>query len=223
MLVNSYFSGRCQLLSDTPCQKLNVRDSMSETQCQRLNVSNSMLDSNWLTWFHLFAMRPTWVSNLALLYKGIVDLLCWVLHSWTTLWPLVNADRQLISSMLWVVFFNTEMQNPVIDFEMCISHLNETQSGAIVMAIWWRWWWLSGYQDGGVDMTVIKLTLTDLSKLVIIICVIYQPTTTTSYTVTNPWRDDHSNTHLHGDWNMEVDLVEKEQQMKVRKGEGSEC
>jgi hypothetical protein len=34
MSVNSYLSGRCQSMSETQCQRLNVRDSMSETQCQ---------------------------------------------------------------------------------------------------------------------------------------------------------------------------------------------
>jgi len=38
MSVNSYLSGRCQSMSETQCQRLNVRDPMSETQCQRLNV-----------------------------------------------------------------------------------------------------------------------------------------------------------------------------------------
>jgi hypothetical protein len=34
MSVNSYLSGRCPSMSETQCQRLNVRDSMSETQCQ---------------------------------------------------------------------------------------------------------------------------------------------------------------------------------------------
>jgi hypothetical protein len=34
MSVNSDLSGRCQSMSETQCQRLNVRDSMSETQCQ---------------------------------------------------------------------------------------------------------------------------------------------------------------------------------------------
>ena len=38
MLVYSYLSGRSQSMSETHCQRLNVRDSKSETQCQRLNV-----------------------------------------------------------------------------------------------------------------------------------------------------------------------------------------
>jgi len=38
MSVNSYLSGRCQLMSETHCQRLHVRDSISETQCQRLNI-----------------------------------------------------------------------------------------------------------------------------------------------------------------------------------------
>ena len=42
MLVNSYLSGQCQSMSETQCQRLNVRDSMSETQCQRLNARESI-------------------------------------------------------------------------------------------------------------------------------------------------------------------------------------
>jgi len=45
MSVNSYLSGRCQSMSETQCQRLNVRDSMSETQCQRLNVRDSMSET----------------------------------------------------------------------------------------------------------------------------------------------------------------------------------
>jgi hypothetical protein len=50
MLVNSYLSGRCQSMSETQCQILNVRDSMSATQCQRLNVRDSMHQQN-VKWF----------------------------------------------------------------------------------------------------------------------------------------------------------------------------
>jgi len=46
MSVNSYLSGRCQSMSETQCQRLNVRDPMSETQCQRLNVRDSMSESD---------------------------------------------------------------------------------------------------------------------------------------------------------------------------------
>jgi len=45
MSVNSYLLGRCQSMSETQCQRLNVRESMSETQCQRLNVTDSMSES----------------------------------------------------------------------------------------------------------------------------------------------------------------------------------
>jgi hypothetical protein len=38
MSVNSYLSRRCPSMSETQCQRLNVRDSMSETQCQRPNA-----------------------------------------------------------------------------------------------------------------------------------------------------------------------------------------
>jgi len=36
--VNTCLSCQSQSMSETQCQRLNVRDSMSETQCQRLNV-----------------------------------------------------------------------------------------------------------------------------------------------------------------------------------------
>ena len=45
MSVNSYLSGRCQSMSETKFQRLNVRDSMSETQSQRLNVRDSMSET----------------------------------------------------------------------------------------------------------------------------------------------------------------------------------
>jgi len=45
MPVNSYLSGRCQSISESQYQRLNVRDSMSETQCQRLNVRYSMIET----------------------------------------------------------------------------------------------------------------------------------------------------------------------------------
>jgi len=45
MSVNSYLSGRCQSLSKTQCQRLNVRDSISQTQCQRLYVRDSMSET----------------------------------------------------------------------------------------------------------------------------------------------------------------------------------
>jgi hypothetical protein len=45
MSVNSYLSGQCQSMSETQCQRLNVRDSMSETQWQRLNVRDPMSET----------------------------------------------------------------------------------------------------------------------------------------------------------------------------------
>jgi hypothetical protein len=45
MTVNSYLSGRCQLMSETHCQRLTIRDSLSETHCQRLNVRDPMSET----------------------------------------------------------------------------------------------------------------------------------------------------------------------------------
>ena len=136
MSVNSYLSGRCQSMSETHCQRLNVRDSMSETQCQRLNVRDpmsetqcqrlnvrdpmsetqcqrlnvrdSMSESDLLTWSRVFARPRTLVYNLILVYEGIVDLSCLVFHPWAAARPSVNADQLLTASMSGAVFFSTQ-------------------------------------------------------------------------------------------------------------------
>jgi hypothetical protein len=45
----------------------------------------------------------------------------------------------------------------------------------------------------------------------------YIPTSTTRCALTHAQRDDHSNTHYHGDANMQVDPFEKAPKIKVRR------
>jgi hypothetical protein len=99
-------------MSETPCQRLNVRDSMSETQCQRPNVRDSMSESDLLTWSCVFATPHTSVYNFILVYKGIVDLSCLVFHPWTAARPSVNADRLLTASLSRVVIFSIQVFGP---------------------------------------------------------------------------------------------------------------
>jgi hypothetical protein len=149
MSVNSYLSGRCQsmsetqcqrlnirdLMSETQCQKLNVRDSMSETQCQRLTVRDSISELDLLTWSRVFATPCTSVYNLLLVYKGIVDLSCLVFYPWTAARPSVNADRLLTASMSWGVFFSTEVQISLVQFETAVGDLRGTRGGAIMIDV----------------------------------------------------------------------------------------
>jgi hypothetical protein len=86
-------------MSETQCQRLNVRDPMSETEYQRLNVRDSMSEWDLLTWSCVFATPRTLVYNLVLMYEGIVDLECLVFHPWTAARPSVKADRLLTASM----------------------------------------------------------------------------------------------------------------------------
>jgi hypothetical protein len=108
---------------------------MSETQCQRLNVRNSMSESDLLTWSCVFATPHTLVYNLILLYQGIVDLWYLVFHPWTAARPSVNADRLLTASMLRVVFFSTEAQIFLVQFDMPVGHLRGTRGGAIMIVV----------------------------------------------------------------------------------------
>ena len=135
MLVNSYMSGQCQSMSETQCQRLNVRDSMSETQCQRLNVRNSMSESDLLTWSPVFATPRTSLYNLIMVYEGIVDLSCLVFHPWTAARPSVNADRLLTASMSWVIFFSTEAQISLVQFEVQVGDLFRTCGGLLMMVV----------------------------------------------------------------------------------------
>ena len=132
---------QCQTLnvrlsvSETQCQTLSFRDSISETQCPGLNVRNSMSESDLLTWSCVFATPHTLVYDLILVYQGIVDLRCLVFHPWTAARPSVNADRLLTASMLRVVFFSSEAQILLVQFEMQVGHLRGTRGGAIMIDV----------------------------------------------------------------------------------------
>jgi len=124
-------------MSETQCQRLNVRDSMSETQCQKLNVRDSMSESDLLTWSRIFATPRTSVYNVIVVYEGIVVLSCLVFHPWTAARPSVNADRLLTASMSWAIFFSTEVQISWVQFETPVGHLCGTRGGAIMMVVRW--------------------------------------------------------------------------------------
>jgi len=108
---------------------------MSETQCQRLNVRDSMSESDLLTWSRVFATPRTSVYNLILVYEGIVDLSCIVFHSWTAARPSANADRLLTASVSWAVFSSTKGQSSLVQFETPVGHLRGTRGGAIMMVV----------------------------------------------------------------------------------------
>jgi len=93
--------------------------------------------SKWdsLTWSRVFAIPSTYVYNLILEYEGIVDLPCLVFHPWTAARPPVNADRLLTASMSWAVFFSTEAQISLVQFETPVGHLCATRGGAIIMVV----------------------------------------------------------------------------------------
>jgi len=178
MVVNSYVSGRCcemsetqcwrfdgrDSLSEAECHRLDVRNQMSETQCQRLNGRDSMSESDLLNWSRCFATPRTLMNNLILVYRWIVYLLCLVFHPWTAAKPLVNADQLLTAFMSSVVFWTTEAQVSLVQFETQVGHLRGTPGGAIMMVVWRIWGSLGGYEDCWVDITVVKLTLIDLSE-----------------------------------------------------------
>jgi len=181
-------------MSDTQCQRLNVRYSISETQFRRLNVRDSMSESDLQTWLILFPTPLTSGYNMILVFKGIVDLSCSVLHSWHDARPSVNADWQLTASMSSVVFFSAEAQIALAQIETAVGSHRRACGGGIMMIvqlIWWslrgfegrwvdmrvdEWIWerLSGCEGHWVDMTVIKLTLSDLSEKLRNVCIIYQ-------------------------------------------------
>jgi len=69
MSVNSYLSGRWQSMLVTNCHQLNLLDSMSDTQCQRLNVRQLIFESDLLPWSHIIALPCTWLYCLIILYE----------------------------------------------------------------------------------------------------------------------------------------------------------
>jgi len=73
----------------------------------------------------------------------------------------------------------------------------------------WIWWSLSEYDSCQVNV--------DWSEWIGEDCMCYNPTSTTRCAQTHAPRDDHSNTDCHGDANMQVDPVEKVQQIEVRR------
>jgi hypothetical protein len=137
---------------------------MSETQCLRLNVRYSMSESDLRTWSRIFATTRTWVYNLIFVNEWIVDLSCSVFHSWCAARHSVNAYRLLTASMSRVVVFSTEVQSFLVLFETLVGHLHGTRGGAIMMVVRRICGSLSVYEDRLVDMTVVKLTLIDLSE-----------------------------------------------------------
>jgi hypothetical protein len=94
-----------------------------------------MSESDLLTWSRVFARPRTSVYNLILVYEGIVDLSCLFFHPWTAARPSVNADRLLTASMSWAVFFSTEVQMSLVQFETPVGHLRGTRGGAIMMVV----------------------------------------------------------------------------------------
>jgi hypothetical protein len=94
-----------------------------------------MSESDFLTWSHIFATPLSSVYNLVLVYEGIVDLSCLGFHPWTAEGPSVNADRLLAASMSWAVFFSTEAQISLVQFETLVGHLRGTRGGAIMMVV----------------------------------------------------------------------------------------
>jgi len=222
-VIDSMSETQCQRLnvidpmSETQCQRLNVRDPMSETQCNRLNVRDPMSE----TQCHRFNVRDPMSEtqcqrlNVRVGFTNLVIHLCYTSHfhvqcdigvrrdsgfvvfsfpSLDCCRSSVNADRLLTASMSWVLFFGTEAQSSLVQFEMPGGHLCGTCGGAIMMGfrrIWgslsgyegrwvdmrvteWIWGSLSGYEGRWVDMTVVKLTCIDLSELVVIVRAINQ-------------------------------------------------
>jgi hypothetical protein len=47
----------------------------------------------------------------------------------------MNADWLLTASMSWAVFFSTEAQISVVQFEIPVGHLRGTRDGAIMMVV----------------------------------------------------------------------------------------
>jgi hypothetical protein len=94
-----------------------------------------MSESDLLTWSRVFATPCTSVYNLILVCEGIVDLSCLVFHPWTAARPSVNADWLLTASMSWAVFFSTEAQISLVQFETLVGHLRGTRGGAIMMVV----------------------------------------------------------------------------------------
>ena len=94
-----------------------------------------MSESDLLTWSRVFDTPRTSVYNWILVYAGTVDLSCLVLHPWTAARPSVNADGLLTASMSWAVYFSTEAQISLIQFEPPVGHLRGIRGGAIMMIV----------------------------------------------------------------------------------------
>jgi len=93
--------------------------------------------SEWdlLTWSRVIATPRTSVYNLISVYERTVDLSCLVFHPWTAARPSVNVDRLITASISWAVFFSTETQISLVQFETPVGHLRGTRGVAIMMVV----------------------------------------------------------------------------------------
>jgi len=73
-----------------------------------------------------------------------------------------------------VFFFSKEVQSSLVQINMPVEQFDSTCSIAVLQVAWQIFRLLSVFENHGVDMTVIKLTLIDLSELVWMVTVIYQ-------------------------------------------------
>jgi len=118
--------------------------------------------------------------------------------------------------MSWLVFFSMEAQITAVKFRnagrpsWCNSWwcCNDGRSADMMVAEW-IWGSLSGHDSCQVNV--------DWDKWIGEDSMWYIRTSTTRCALTHAPRDDHWNTHCHGDANVQVDLVKKALQIEVRR------
>jgi hypothetical protein len=133
-------------MSETQCQRLNVKDSMSETQYRRLNVRDPMAETqcqrlNVRVGFTNLVMRLCYTSHLGVQFDNVVRRDSgFVMFSFPSLdccKSSVNADWLLTASMSCVVFSSTEEQISLVQFKTPVGALRGTYGGALMMVVWW--------------------------------------------------------------------------------------
>jgi hypothetical protein len=236
MSINFYLSGWCQSVSETQCQKLNVRDSMSETQCQRLNVRDSMSETQCQ---RLNVRDPIPVTqcqwpNVRVWFTNLVSHVCYT----SRLCVQLGIGVRLESGFVMFSFPSldcckalSECRPATHSFYVLglLHHRGTDFCGPVWIAgrpsLWTSWWchtdgcladmrvaeciWgsLSGYDRCQVHV--------DWSEWIGEDCICYIPTSTRCALTHAQW-DEYSNTHCDCDANMEVDRVAKALYIDVR-------
>lgn len=78
----------------------------------------------------------------------------------------MNANPLVMVYISRVFFFSKEVQSSLVQINMPVEQFDSTCSIAVLQVAWQIFRLLSVFENHGVDMTVIKLTLIDLSELV---------------------------------------------------------